>query len=73
MYFASRHARYFTVGRVGEDQIASYARRKGSSVEAVERWLAPQLSFWMWYTIGFGALFGIVAAAIARRRGTAAG
>ena len=35
--------------------------------------LAPQLSFWMWYTIGFGALFGVVAAAIARRRGTAAG
>ncbi len=35
--------------------------------------LAPQLSFWIWYTIGFGALFGIVAAAIARRRGTAAG
>jgi hypothetical protein len=35
--------------------------------------LVPQLSFWIWYTIGFGALFGIVAAAIARRRGTAAG
>jgi hypothetical protein len=35
--------------------------------------LVPQLSFWMWYTIVFGALFGIVAAAIARRRGTAAG
>src|SRR5262249_11994927 len=34
--------------------------------------LAPQLSFWMWYTIVFGALLGIVAAAIARR-GTAAG
>jgi len=34
--------------------------------------LAPQLSFWMWYTIVFGALFGIVAAAVARRRGTTA-
>jgi hypothetical protein len=32
--------------------------------------LVPQLSFWIWYTIGFGALFGIVAAAIARWRGT---
>jgi hypothetical protein len=29
--------------------------------------------FWIWITIVFGALFGIVAAAIARRRGTAAG
>jgi 5-methyltetrahydrofolate--homocysteine methyltransferase len=45
LYFASPHARYFTVGRLGEDQIASYAKRKGSSVEAVERWLAPQLAY----------------------------
>jgi hypothetical protein len=35
--------------------------------------LAPQLFFWIWITIVFGALFGIVAAAIARRRGTATG
>jgi hypothetical protein len=35
--------------------------------------LVPQLSFWIWITIVFGALFGIVAAAIARRRGMAAG
>jgi hypothetical protein len=35
--------------------------------------LVPQLFFWIWFTIVFGALFGIVAAAIARRRGTAAG
>jgi hypothetical protein len=35
--------------------------------------LAPQLTFWIWYTIVFGALLGIVAAAIARQRGTAAG
>jgi hypothetical protein len=35
--------------------------------------LVPQLSFWMWYTVGLGALFGIVAAAIARRWGTTAG
>jgi len=34
--------------------------------------LVPQLFFWIWYTIVLGALFGIVAAAIARRRGTAA-
>jgi hypothetical protein len=33
----------------------------------------PQFFFWIWITIVFGALFGIVAAAIARRRGTAAG
>ncbi|MGB7217213.1 MAG: methionine synthase [Vicinamibacterales bacterium] len=45
LYFAHPQARYFTVGRLGEDQISSYARRKGQSVEAVERWLAPNLSY----------------------------
>src|SRR6185295_6981056 len=29
LYFAHPQARYFTVGRLGEDQIANYARRKG--------------------------------------------
>src|SRR6185295_1917924 len=33
LYFAHREARYFTVGRIGEDQVAAYARRKGESIE----------------------------------------
>jgi 5-methyltetrahydrofolate--homocysteine methyltransferase len=45
LYFASRHARYFTVGRIGEDQIAAYARRKGESIERVERWLTTNLAY----------------------------
>ena len=45
LYFAHPQARYFTVGRLGEDQIADYARRKGLSVEAVERWLTPSLAY----------------------------
>jgi 5-methyltetrahydrofolate--homocysteine methyltransferase len=45
LYFASPHARYFTVGRLGEDQIASYARRKGQSIDRVERWLTPNLAY----------------------------
>ena len=44
-YFAHPQARYFTVGRLGEDQIASYARRKGQSIEQVERWLTTNLSY----------------------------
>jgi len=35
--------------------------------------LVPQFFLWICITIVFGAPFGIVAAAIARRRGTAAG
>jgi 5-methyltetrahydrofolate--homocysteine methyltransferase len=45
LYFASPHARYFTVGRLGPDQIRSYARRKGQSVEEAERWLTPNLAY----------------------------
>ena len=45
LYFAHPEARYFTVGRIGEDQIASYARRKGQSIEAIERWLTPNLAY----------------------------
>jgi 5-methyltetrahydrofolate--homocysteine methyltransferase len=45
LYFAHPKSRYFTVGRIGEDQMASYARRKGESLEAVERWLTSSLSY----------------------------
>jgi 5-methyltetrahydrofolate--homocysteine methyltransferase len=45
LYFANPRARYFTVGRIGEDQIANYAKRKGQSIEAVERWLSPNLAY----------------------------
>ena len=45
LYFAHPEARYFTVGRVGRDQVEDYAARKGLSVAAVERWLAPCLSY----------------------------
>jgi 5-methyltetrahydrofolate--homocysteine methyltransferase len=44
-YFAHPDAHYFAVGRVGRDQVADYARRKGLSVEETERWLAPNLGY----------------------------
>ncbi|MNC97246.1 Methionine synthase [compost metagenome] len=45
LYFPHPQAKYFSVGRVGPDQILSYARRKGQSVEEVERWLTSSLSY----------------------------
>ena len=45
LYFAHPQARYFTVGRIGEDQVLSYARRKGSSLAEIERWLTPSLGY----------------------------
>jgi 5-methyltetrahydrofolate--homocysteine methyltransferase len=45
LYLAHPRARYFMVGRIGADQVEDYARRKGLSVEEVERWLAPNLAY----------------------------
>src|SRR5205085_3025601 len=45
LYFAHPAAHYFSVGRIGEDQILNYARRKGQSVDEVERWLASNLAY----------------------------
>jgi 5-methyltetrahydrofolate--homocysteine methyltransferase len=45
LYFAHPQARYFTVGRIGRDQVESYAARKGVTVEDVERWLRPNLGY----------------------------
>jgi len=45
LYFSSPHAKYFSVGRLGRDQIGVYAARKGMPVGEVERWLAPNLGY----------------------------
>ncbi len=44
-YFAHPDAHYFGVGRIDRDQVEDYARRKGMTVTAVERWLAPNLGY----------------------------
>ena len=33
------------VGKIGRDQVEDIARRKGHSVEEVERWLRPNLDY----------------------------
>ncbi len=45
LYFSHPEARYFGVGKIGRDQVADYANRKGWSLEEAERWLAPILSY----------------------------
>ncbi|WPZ36626.1 methionine synthase [Thalassobaculum sp. OXR-137] len=44
-YFSHPEARYFGLGRIERDQVEDYARRKGMSVEEVERWMAPSLAY----------------------------
>src|SRR5579863_6528889 len=44
-YFAHPEARYFGVGQIDRDQVASYAQRKGWTLAQAERWLAPNLGY----------------------------
>jgi 5-methyltetrahydrofolate--homocysteine methyltransferase len=45
IYLAHSQARYFSVGRLGRDQIEDYAARKGIPPEEAERWLRPNLAY----------------------------
>ncbi|CAK0767276.1 5-methyltetrahydrofolate--homocysteine methyltransferase [Gammaproteobacteria bacterium] len=45
LYFAHPKARYFTVGKLGRDQVADYAARKGMPLAEAERWLGPNLGY----------------------------
>ncbi len=44
-YFAHPQSRYFHVGKIGLDQVKDYARRKGMSVEEVEKWIRSNLGY----------------------------
>jgi len=45
LLFAHPASRYFTVGRIGQDQVADYARRRGIKLAEAERWLRPNLAY----------------------------
>jgi 5-methyltetrahydrofolate--homocysteine methyltransferase len=45
LYFSHPEAKYFNVGRLGRDQVADYAARKGVNMEQAERWLGPNLGY----------------------------
>jgi 5-methyltetrahydrofolate--homocysteine methyltransferase len=42
-YLAHPDSQYFNVGRIGEDQLADQAQRRGTAVEDLQRLLAPNL------------------------------
>ncbi|MCC6877568.1 MAG: methionine synthase [Sandaracinaceae bacterium] len=45
LYLAHPSSRYFSIGKIGKDQVEDYAKRKKMSVKEVERWLAPVLGY----------------------------
>ncbi|CAD1790365.1 5-methyltetrahydrofolate--homocysteine methyltransferase [Xanthomonas arboricola pv. juglandis] len=44
-YFSHPRSQYFVVGRLGKEQVADYARRKGITLAVAERWLASNLDY----------------------------
>jgi len=45
LVFANKDAHYFALGQINKDQIDDYSQRKKMSVDEIERWLAPVLSY----------------------------
>ncbi len=45
LYFAHPDSKYFAVGKLGKDQVADLAQRKGKSLAEMERWLGPWLNY----------------------------
>ena len=43
-YFAHPEARYFGLGKIKDDQVRDFAKRKGIALEEAEKWLAPNIA-----------------------------
>jgi len=43
-YFANKEAKYFGLGKIKEDQLKDYAKRKGITKEHARKWLHPNLA-----------------------------
>lgn len=44
-YFSHPQSQYFVVGRMAQDQVADYAKRKGWTLAEAERWLSSNLGY----------------------------
>ncbi|WP_375202388.1 methionine synthase [Hyphococcus sp.] len=45
LYFAHPDSHYFALGKIEQDQVEDYARRKGWDLQTAERWLGPVLNY----------------------------
>lgn len=44
-YFGHPESKYFGLGKIGEDQVEDYGKRKGVNKGQAERWLSPNLAY----------------------------
>lgn len=45
LYFSHPQSQYFVIGRLAQDQVADYAKRKGWTLAEAERWLGANLGY----------------------------
>ena len=45
LYFAHPESRFFSLGKIGRDQVEDYQVRKSMNLHDVERWLGPNLNY----------------------------
>lgn len=45
LYFSHPESKYFAVGKISKSQVEDYAKRKGMSVDEIEKWLEPYLDY----------------------------
>ena len=43
-YFAHPQSKYFGLGKIKDDQVADYAKRRGITEELAQKWLAPNMA-----------------------------
>jgi 5-methyltetrahydrofolate--homocysteine methyltransferase len=43
-YFANAQSKYFGLGKIKEDQVIDYAKRRGVSTEVATKWLSPNIA-----------------------------
>ena len=43
-YFANPESKYFGLGKIKEDQVINYAKRRGISTEIAHKWLSPNIA-----------------------------
>jgi 5-methyltetrahydrofolate--homocysteine methyltransferase len=45
LYFAAKKSSYFAVGKITQEQVDEYAKRKGMDKAEAERWLQSMLNY----------------------------
>lgn len=43
-YFANPESKYFGLGKIKQDQVADYAKRRNITIQEAEKWLSPNIS-----------------------------